>query len=325
MYIPKIFSNIVVLVILIALGYRAWQFYVEVNSPAYQSNLESGKFTVPIESSSSTIRWNHFPLTVYIDDSFIERNPEYTDNVREALELWETASNNLVSFTITTSSSADIVVEWTASLKEKSTDTLGNTDLKFINVSNFGVIQDATIEMLTRTNGKQLNEIDMTNLALHEIGHAIGLKHSSDGNDIMYPTLEIPSSSIKEISQEDIQKLTDLYKLPTKADLIISEVNVTKATLKRVGKTFYLINISTVMENIGLTDVDLPELKIETDNEILKEEVLPPIPIGNKLTLNLGNVMVENNFTEIRLTIDPKNSVDELNEGNNFVKLSVVG
>ncbi len=315
--------GILLLAIMVAIGYEVSQLVIELNTPALQSSSAT-QFTLPKEPMPEvTLRWNHFPLTVYIDTDFIKQNPGYVNDFRQALELWESSTNNLISFLVVSSSDADISTEWVPNLKEKSLDTLGNTDIKFVNASGYGLIQNADIQLLTKTNSKDLSELDMTNLALHEIGHAIGLHHSDNENDIMYPSLTIPSKEIKKISNEEIQKLQEIYSVKSKPDLRIVEVNVSKTMVKRFAKTFYLVNISMVMENIGLTDADASQMKINADSNKVKQEVLPALPIGNKLSIIIGNVLVENDFGTIEIILDPDSAIEELNEGNNVVVLNV--
>ena len=313
--------GVILLVILVIIGYKLGQIIIELNSPVTPVINET-KLTLPLQpSSNTTLRWNHFPLTVYIDSSSVKS--EYVDNFRESLELWQSSTDNFVSFFVVTSIDADITVEWVPRLKENSTDALGNTDLKFINISGVGLIQNAKIELLTKSDSRQLSRIDMTNLALHEIGHALGLSHSSNEEDIMYPILTIPSNAIKEISATDLQELQKSYAQPAKPDLRIAEVNVTKATLKRFGTTFYLVDISMIIENVGLTDAASVVLEIDTENEKVKQENLPSMDVGNKLSVIFGNVRVNNEFSTIKLVLDSANLIDELNEENNFVMLKV--
>lgn len=53
-----------------------------------------------------------------------------------------------------------------------------------------------------------LDKIDLFNLALHEIGHALGLPHSEDKNSIMYPSYLWPQRYLHESDKKAIQ---DLY------------------------------------------------------------------------------------------------------------------
>ncbi|XVE68012.1 hypothetical protein DITRI_Ditri09bG0034100 [Diplodiscus trichospermus] len=54
------------------------------------------------------------------------------------------------------------------------------------------------------------NQLDLESVAVHEIGHNLGLQHSYDPNAIMYPS--IPLGTIKrKLGQDDINSLRALY------------------------------------------------------------------------------------------------------------------
>ncbi|KAM7278461.1 hypothetical protein ACFE04_005595 [Oxalis oulophora] len=54
------------------------------------------------------------------------------------------------------------------------------------------------------------DEMDLESVAVHEIGHLLGLAHTTDPNAIMYPTIE--EGAIKrDLSQDDIDGIHTLY------------------------------------------------------------------------------------------------------------------
>lgn len=312
--------GIFLLAILVVIGYKVGQIAIELNTPVIPKT-NTAEIAIPEQPSSTSVRWNHFPLTIYINDNFIiQKNPGYLDDVRQALEMWE--STGIVSFFVTTSPDADIMIEWVPNLKEKSLDTLGNTDLKFINTSQFGIIQNATIQLLSKSESRQLSSIDMANLALHEIGHTIGLQHTNE-DDIMNPVLVIPSKTVKEISSSDIKNLQELYKVPAKADLRIAEINATKSTFKRFGQNYFYLNLSIDLQNIGLVTAKNFTIKLDADNVVVNELEQAELEPGKILTLFQGNLRIDRNFTSLQVNIDPENLIDELNETNNFVEIQV--
>ena len=59
-------------------------------------------------------------------------------------------------------------------------------------------------------HGEPLPQRVMVTLALHELGHALGLGHSSDRADALFPT-----SAATELTPRDRRTATLLYDLPT--------------------------------------------------------------------------------------------------------------
>ena len=114
-------------------------------------------------------------------------NYEYLSN----LKLEPTVLNN-------TQSGFDIYLNWTQSNLAGSLDEVGLATL----TSKGNAIIGCTINLSTHTHhGEPLIDGDMQNIAVHEVGHALGLGHSNDTGDVMYPDVALlgPSKSISTL------------------------------------------------------------------------------------------------------------------------------
>jgi len=99
---------------------------------------------------------------------------------------------------------ADIVVEWVAQLDGNRT---GRTELTW---QRRGPIVRADVELATHLpGGRPVQPAQMVALALHELGHAIGLGHSPVKTDALYP-----ETSATDLSARDRQTALLLYSVP---------------------------------------------------------------------------------------------------------------
>jgi len=68
-----------------------------------------------------------------------------------------------------------------------------------------GIVSIATVD----PNGRNMTADDVRVVTLHEVGHLIGLDHSPDSNDIMFPIARVRSLSVRDIETAKL-----LYQLP---------------------------------------------------------------------------------------------------------------
>ncbi|HWA59682.1 MAG TPA: matrixin family metalloprotease [Gemmatimonadales bacterium] len=132
--------------------------------------------------------------------------PEMVHEARWALDTWSPASVGLNLAEVSDTSAAALVVRWVDTL---SGDRAGFTDITW---DRAGRIRHAEVYLGTRApnSGRPLLADARRAVALHEIGHAFGLPHSPDRDDVMFPV-----ATVDRPSDRDRFSLRLLYELPT--------------------------------------------------------------------------------------------------------------
>ena len=130
--------------------------------------------------------------------------PKMAQYMREALSRWESLGLGIRFATVDDTSGADILVHW---IDHFDFDRAGQTDLTW---DQTGRVRKAAILLALRTNsGVVLPDPALLTVAVHEAGHALGLPHSADSNDVMFPATQTAI-----LSSRDRRTAQVLYQLP---------------------------------------------------------------------------------------------------------------
>ena len=172
---------------------------------------EAGTYIQDIlaERDSSLARWPdrpNDPLTIWIQptSSVADFIPGYVDEVRLAFEDWNDVHLPIRFRFVRDSATAEVHVNWIDHFDEPIS---GRT--RWARDDDWQ-ITDANIVLAVHHNqGETLDEESMRAMALHEIGHLIGLDHTHDVTAVMAPRVRV-----RELSDADVATARLIYSLP---------------------------------------------------------------------------------------------------------------
>jgi hypothetical protein len=160
------------------------------------------------ERDSTIERWPDYagqPLRVWIDSSSTIGGAQasFPAAIRAAFTEWSGTGIPLHFTYVTSPRDADVRVRWTDHLDHKTGSTTWRTDRN-------GWLVSGDITLATHiSDGHALDGRGMRAIALHEVGHALGLSHSTDAHDIMASLVRVD-----DLSTIDRQTIRLLYSLP---------------------------------------------------------------------------------------------------------------
>ncbi|HYD53219.1 MAG TPA: matrixin family metalloprotease [Gemmatimonadaceae bacterium] len=161
------------------------------------------------ERDSSLARWpdrRRDPIRVWIAGSSDVRDwsPSYVDAVRNAFLSWDDLGLPARFAFVSDSAAAEVTVVWTDRFSQPIS---GRT--RWARDEHWW-ITDASITLAVHHHqGETLADDAMHAMALHEIGHLLGLDHTGDVGAVMAPRVRV-----RELSDADRATARLLYSLP---------------------------------------------------------------------------------------------------------------
>ena len=161
------------------------------------------------ERDSSLARWPDradVPLTVWVQSksNIPEWSTSYVEEVRRAFRQWDGLRLPVRFAFVRDSARADVHVTFIDHFNEEIS---GRT--KWARDDEWWITDADIILAVAHRNGPQLDDDAMHAMALHEIGHLLGLDHTEDPTSIMAPRVRV-----RTLSRADRATVRLLYTLP---------------------------------------------------------------------------------------------------------------
>jgi predicted Zn-dependent protease len=174
-------------------------------------NGESGTYIGEIlrARDSALTRWpdrHDDPLTVWIQPAsgVSDWSARYVDEVHAAFVAWDTLHLPLRFQLVADSARAVVHIVWIDHFVEPIS---GRT--RWARDEDYWITDASIILAVHHRSGEVLEDDAMHAMALHEIGHLLGLDHTSDPSSVMAPKVRV-----RNLSEADRATARLLYSLP---------------------------------------------------------------------------------------------------------------
>lgn len=248
---------------------------------------------------------------IRFSDKFINYsiNPDCSSTrVQDAREAFDILASNTPLVFSEVGNNGQIDVSCSQEVKEVNSDHFiaGEGGPSYIiNTSKYQVILNGSV--LLYKDSSCTKPI----VAIHEVLHVLGFKHSSDPQSIMYNV----SSCGQKITPEIISKIYSLYQDPSLPDLAFEDVVANKSGV--------FLDFNVIVSNEGLVSSQDVNLSVYADDEFVSRYDIGPLDVGAGKILSVQNARIAYNTNKISFFIDEENSIKEIDKKNNIKNLVI--
>lgn len=177
----------------------------------YDDLPEAGTEELAISKYRAISQWSKLDINyVFVNDTTKLEGDSERELIRQAFGLW--AGETPLTFTeVSSEAEADIVVGWASGDHGDGDPFDGPGDI-LAHASFPNPYDDSQVFLHFDEDERWVNSdsanVDLLTVAAHEIGHTLGLAHSSDPNALMYPSYRGPH---RFLDSDDIAGAQSLY------------------------------------------------------------------------------------------------------------------
>ncbi|MBX9940228.1 MAG: matrixin family metalloprotease [Candidatus Obscuribacterales bacterium] len=155
-----------------------------------------------------------FPIkiAILVDPAFSAYSLQFKKAVLNSFEQWRQASGGFLRYKLVEQKEARIVCKLLKYRRASGFGTLLGETMRDDNEGLEDNLKFAKVEVFFSTD-QDPREIEA--ITLHEVGHALGLNHSNNPRDIMFPTAREPFTAL--LTARDKNSIRKLYGIPPTA------------------------------------------------------------------------------------------------------------
>lgn len=250
---------------------------------------------------SGNLRFPHTNITYYIDPFSCSK--ERQNSMVRGIKIFE-EEMEILSFTrINEISLADIDISCPDEKIELGESIFAAGEggpSEIISTPLFNVIRKGKIYLYEETR------CDYPIVEIHELCHVFGFDHTQDKESIMYKTYNCN----QRITHDMGEMIRELYSIPAKPEIRISEL--------RVVKRGRYLNFNITLLNDGLVLSEKINLTLVTGDKEISSFEIDEISVGSGRTLKATNVKMHSKEPEeIVFIVDKEGVLDEYDLENN--------